>query len=394
MPDHETLMSYATRLADLITVKSSDRAPAPYLVSTESYLDRGRWQTEIDKLFKSRPILLALSTELSEPGSFISTELLNTPILLSRSADGQVHLFFNVCRHRGALVSRESCGTTHNFVCPYHGWSYSTNGSLVGVPSEPLFGKVNRAEHGLVELPVAERHGLIFGILDKKAEMDIDDWLGGFSSELADLRLENRHVIWTSQFPGPNWKICKDGFIETYHFPVLHKNTVNLKSIPNVMAVDIWDQHARVMYPRRTLAEAMTSPRHEWEPRKLVAVIHMLFPNIMIAEGWGEYALLTQIIPGENPNESICIQKLLSHSPANSEEERLDAKELASYYGSVTEEEDYPIDFEQQRGIGSGANEYLTFGAHEIGLHHFHAWVDYFIGETTSAPVIEFVDQR
>jgi hypothetical protein len=134
----------------------------------------------------------------------------------------------------------------------------------------------------------------------------------------------------------------------------------------------------------------MKRPRESWQPEHLVAVFHAIFPNILIAEGWGEYALFTQILPGERPDESRAVQKILSRSSIDSSDKELEAKRVSEYYGSVTEQEDYVLDFTQQKGIASGANTALTFGAHELGLHHFHAWLDHFVDGGTTAPVIEY----
>jgi phenylpropionate dioxygenase-like ring-hydroxylating dioxygenase large terminal subunit len=386
----DALMAHAERLADLVERRASDSARHPYRVAADSYLDSDRWRAEVDRVFKALPQVVGLSADIPSPGAYMAVESMGLPVVMIRDDDGQVHLFLNVCRHRGTTVAPPGCGQATRLTCPYHGWAYNLRGALVGVPFEPLFGAVDRGANGLVELPVAERHGLIFGLLRRDATLDIDDWLGEFDTELASLELAGRHVIWASEFPGPNWKVCKDGFLETYHFPVLHRDTVNRTAIGNAMAIDTWAQHSRVMFPRRTLTEAMKRPRESWQPEQLVAVFHAIFPNILIAEGWGEYALFTQILPGERPDESHTVQKILSRSPIDSSDKELEAKRVSEYYGSVTEQEDYVLDFTQQKGIASGANTVLTFGAHELGLHHFHAWLDHFVDGGTTAPVIEY----
>src|SRR5262245_16628620 len=72
--------------------------------------------------------------QLSEPGSFVTTTIANEPILVLRDTDGTLRAFYNVCRHRAALVMNQPCGQTSRLRCRYHGWTYDLAGNLRGVP--------------------------------------------------------------------------------------------------------------------------------------------------------------------------------------------------------------------------------------------------------------------
>ena len=76
-------------------------------------------------------------------------------MILCRDAQGAVHVFLNSCRHRGMKVCRYEQGNTSLFVCPYHSWSYTTDGRLQGVPLyRALYeGTLNREEWSLIEVP-------------------------------------------------------------------------------------------------------------------------------------------------------------------------------------------------------------------------------------------------
>ena len=69
-------------------------------------------------------------------------------MILCRDGQGAVHVFLNSCRHRGMKVCRYEQGNTSLFVCPYHSWSYTTDGRLQGVPLyRALYeGTLNREE--------------------------------------------------------------------------------------------------------------------------------------------------------------------------------------------------------------------------------------------------------
>ena len=66
-------------------------------------------------------------------------------MLIVRRLDGSLGAFLNVCRHRGARIA-EGCGSdkfgsggARSFSCPYHGWTYGLDGSLVARPEEASF---------------------------------------------------------------------------------------------------------------------------------------------------------------------------------------------------------------------------------------------------------------
>lgn len=52
------------------------------------------------------------------------------PLALVRDDNGDVRVFHNVCRHRGAVVVAEPCSGQKVLTCPYHGWSYGIDGRL------------------------------------------------------------------------------------------------------------------------------------------------------------------------------------------------------------------------------------------------------------------------
>ncbi|WP_415796315.1 Rieske 2Fe-2S domain-containing protein, partial [Mycolicibacterium frederiksbergense] len=67
---------------------------------------------------------------------FFSSRMGSDPVLLTRDAQGGVNVLLNSCRHRGMAVCRYDEGRALQFTCPYHGWSYSMDGSLVSTPGD------------------------------------------------------------------------------------------------------------------------------------------------------------------------------------------------------------------------------------------------------------------
>ena len=154
------LVEMAKRNLAHVKAGSVDQAPDVYRVPATNYYDPERFTLEMERIFKRLPLVLGFSAELREPGSYRAMQVADTPVLLTRAADGKIRAFLNVCSHRGAIVAPEGHGRARRFSCPYHGWSYDNRGALVGITNHDEFGTVDTGCLGLTALPVAERAGI------------------------------------------------------------------------------------------------------------------------------------------------------------------------------------------------------------------------------------------
>ena len=119
---------------------TQDQVEAIHRVPAIDYYDPDRWQTEIERVFRRLPLVLASSSELAEPGAYHAIEVAGVPVVVMRGEDGKVRAFLNSCSHRGAMVVPEGVGQAHRHACPYHSWTYDTRGALVSIYEEEHFG--------------------------------------------------------------------------------------------------------------------------------------------------------------------------------------------------------------------------------------------------------------
>lgn len=173
---------------------------------------------------------LCLEAELPEPGSFRTTFVGETPVIVVRDDDGSIHAFENRCAHRGALIALEKCGKAASFQCVYHAWSYNRRGDLTGVAFQrgvkgkggmpPTFRK---EEHGPRKLRTARFSGLVFGSFSPAAP-SIEDYLGPEIRERI-VRVLHKPVAvigrFTQALPG-NWKLYVENVKDSYHASLLH----------------------------------------------------------------------------------------------------------------------------------------------------------------------------
>ena len=352
------------------------KAPGVLKLPASRYYDPENFQKEVDRIFKRVPLMLAPSCELPNPGDYKTMEAVGVPILIVRGQDGTVRAFINSCSHRGTNVAVEPTGNAKRFVCPYHGWTFTQKGELMGVASPADFGEIDKSCYSLKSLPVAERSGLIWVIVNPKSELDIDDFLSGYDKLLANFGFDKWHFFSSRVLAGPNWKIAYDGYLDFYHLPVLHRNTFG-EDMYNQALFYSWGPHQTLRAPTPDLIEKDTLPVAEWRNEDLMSGVWTIFPHISIASfgGGGRGVMVSQLMPGKTVGESYTTQMYLTQDPPTPEMlAEVDAQ--FKFLEVVVRDEDYATGLRQQRALEAGGLEYVLFGENEGGAQRFHQWVD------------------
>ena len=184
---------------------------------------------ELEKLFARSWLFVGHESQVLKPGDFFVSRMGDESVILCRDDRDGIHVFLNSCRHRGMKVCRYDQGNTPLFTCPYHSWSYTTDGRLQGVPQyRSLYaGTLNREEWGLVEVAhMANYKGTIWATWDPDAP-DFLSWLGDAVDhfdhvvDCRDGRPGGAEVIGVQKWIFPsNWKFPAENFLgDTYHNP-------------------------------------------------------------------------------------------------------------------------------------------------------------------------------
>ena len=106
------------------------------MVSRRCWTDQEVYELEKKGIFGKAWLFLGHESQIKHPGDFVQAYMCETPIILARGTDSQVHASINSCTHRGLPVCRADHGNAKRFVCPYHNWSYTVEGDLVTIPQE------------------------------------------------------------------------------------------------------------------------------------------------------------------------------------------------------------------------------------------------------------------
>ncbi|MFT5447344.1 MAG: phthalate 3,4-dioxygenase alpha subunit [Gammaproteobacteria bacterium] len=208
------------------------------LVPAHVYNDDEVFALERDRLFSRAWVFLAHESEIANPNDFVVRNILADSFLITRDANGQVHVMFNMCVHRGMQVCRAERGSAKMFRCPYHAWTYKNDGTLAGLPfhADAYGGEEGFVKSGQALLPVPSMtiyNGLIFASLDENAP-DFLTWLGDYRFYLDFFTKQSEAGM---EFRGPqrwrikaNWKIGAENFCgDSYHTPHTHASVVDIK---------------------------------------------------------------------------------------------------------------------------------------------------------------------
>jgi phenylpropionate dioxygenase-like ring-hydroxylating dioxygenase large terminal subunit len=352
------------------------KAPSVLKLAAKRYYDPEVFDAEMARIFRRVPLLLAVTAEMRNPGDYKTLVAAGVPVLLTRGQDGEIRAFVNSCSHRGTAVATEPHGNARRFVCPYHGWTFTPKGELMGIASAEDFGTIDKSCYGLIPLRVTERAGLIWGILDPKSTLSFDAFLAGYDKLLAHFEFEDWHFHDSRILAGPNWKIAYDGYLDFYHLPVLHKNTFG-ENMDNQANYYAWGPHQRVQSPSRDLDVFEQTPESEWPVAAMLNGVWTIFPHVSIAsfQGGGRAVMLSQLLPGEHVGESFTTQMyLMEHKP--DAEQAVEADAQFKFLEHVVRDEDYATGLRQQVALKNGGRDHVLFGENEGGAQRFHQWVD------------------
>lgn len=173
---------------------------------------------------------LCLEAEIPHPGTFRTTSIGETPVVVTRDKDGGIHVMVNRCSHKGAMLCPEAGGKRTNLTCPYHGWTYDLQGQLRGVPFQKGIGgkggmpeDFNLGEHNLERVRCASFYGLIFGTFSAKAE-PLESYLGpSMAAHIARVFHKPVQVLgYHHQVLHNNWKLYMENSRDPYHATILH----------------------------------------------------------------------------------------------------------------------------------------------------------------------------
>ena len=230
-------------------------------ITAERYVSTQYMQQEWQKIWPKTWLVAGVAQDVAEPGDFFVFDLEPESIIVSRSEEGALKAFYNVCQHRGARLLSSDRGILEHYTCPYHGWQFNNDGSLKHVPDQDRFSRGLPCEKlALKEVRVESWAGAIWICMDDEAP-SLKEYLGPIMDMINPYRPEDMRLVedQTCRLEC-NWKAVFDNFGELYHVEHIHPQHELIFDCPTSTAEYFTQGHTRVLIDGFTVNSRLPIP--------------------------------------------------------------------------------------------------------------------------------------
>ncbi|MGD9941651.1 MAG: aromatic ring-hydroxylating dioxygenase subunit alpha [Burkholderiaceae bacterium] len=215
--------------------------PDEGLIARRIFVDQQIFEQEIRRVFSRAWLFVGHEALVPKPDDYFVSRMGTDSVILTRDRQGQLHVFLNTCTHRGMTLCRYDQGNSRTFSCPYHGWSFSTDGKLVDRPGALLgvpgfdthyHGELQKKDWGLKRVAKVENYkGTVWATWDEGAPpfleyvgdmkhyldyaLDHRDGSPGGSDVIAGVQKWRVHA---------NWKLASENFIGDLYHDISHRS--------------------------------------------------------------------------------------------------------------------------------------------------------------------------
>jgi phenylpropionate dioxygenase-like ring-hydroxylating dioxygenase large terminal subunit len=257
------------------------------------YHDPEIHRRELRDIFSTMWLCVGREEDVERPGDFLTRTVGPESVIVVRDADGRIHAFHNVCRHRGSRLVTESSGAgLKSFLCPYHAWTYGLDGALRVAPHMDDARGFDRTQYGLNRVRLERWDGFLFinfsgegpSLMEHLGEMDTK-----FARyRMGDLR-RGKRIAYTVD---TNWKMLCENYSECYHCALIHPelNKVSYYTsgeidLINPATVGGWMELRKEEYETMSLSGKSNRPPLRGLPPEDLRRIHyyILYPNMLLS---------------------------------------------------------------------------------------------------------------
>jgi phenylpropionate dioxygenase-like ring-hydroxylating dioxygenase large terminal subunit len=201
----------------------------PDRVHGSLYTDPELFQAELEKIWYRTWVFVGHESEVPEPNDYVVKAIGPQSVIMTRDKKGEIHLLQNRCTHRGNIVCDAPKGNSSAFRCPYHGWTFSNTGKLLGYPFSSGYGGGElKSQLGLGRVARVDSYqGFVFGSFAEDGPTLLEHL--GDAHEAFDrlVALAPDGAIeltagWLHHQVKANWKMLMENETDGYHPQFVH----------------------------------------------------------------------------------------------------------------------------------------------------------------------------
>ena len=352
------------------------------------YTDQNLFDLEMEKIFFKSWLMVFREDEILNPGDYKIWDKLGRDILIVRQKDNSIKAFYNTCMHRGAPVVRDKMGRTNLLRCQYHSWTYDLSGDLIKVPDMRDFKDFDISCKKLKKVFCDTWDGWVYISLSEADPGSLIDFLNPVAQELECFKSSELITVYKKTVTvKANWKTCLDAFMEVYHAPTIHKDTVNILLDGNAMAAGLLKNgHSRMVTPKKMNLDGgfLGAEESDYVPYietcdKIHAqtnVAYGMFPNFITPTDTSGYPAILFWPKGLKETEFEWTQL----APNWSGDEKPDYwNEQEVSFDSIMDEDFQNLE-PMQRSHDSGVFESMPLNYQERRIYYYHQVIDDWIG--------------
>jgi Rieske 2Fe-2S family protein len=338
--------------------------PGARALTRESYTSTDVFAAEQERIFAAHWNCVGRASRLAQPGDYLVRTIAGESIIVVRGEDGAVRAFFNVCRHRGTrLCSDESGRFARVIQCPYHAWTYTTEGALVGAPHMQEVTGFDKAAYPLHEAAVAEMDGFVF-VNIASSPLPCAEWFAPLADRLRRFGLAALEISHRAEYEvRANWKLVFENYSECLHCPVIHPELASrlpYESGANDLVegpflggyMILAEPHESATMTGRACAPPISADLADHDRRR--AYYYAVMPNLLLSihPDYVNYYLLTPLAPDRTRIDSEWLFKRPGSGIGDRGSGVFNPSDAITFWELVNRQ-DWRIIEQSQQGIGS-----------------------------------------
>ena len=233
-----------------------DGSTPGWSLARKYYKDPAIFDREVESIIHNTWVFAGHVSDIPSVGDYFLYNLLDESAIIVRTSDDRVQAYYNVCRHRGSHICKESKGSVKRFTCPYHAWSYRLDGSLLSARGMPDDFDPDTVHLHACAMEIID--GMIFvNFADNPTSLE--NAKRDLAEPLAMYDFANMKVAAHKNYPiKANWKVTLENYQECYHCSPSHPEY----SLSHTLKVDE-DKFDALQEPMRARMDACGVKHYE-----------------------------------------------------------------------------------------------------------------------------------